>query len=113
MTPCWKSVAQAALAGAALCGALSACAPLVVGGAAVGAMVMTDRRTAGTVVEDERIELRGASLMREAFGDRAHVNVTSYNRTLLLTGEVPTEEAKQRAGQQVSRIDNVKGIVNE
>lgn len=101
------------LAAAALAGSLSACVPLVVGGAAVGAMMVTDRRTSGTQIEDEGIELRGASRIREALGERAHVNVTSYNRQVLLTGEVPTEQAKQQAEQAVSRVENVKAIVNE
>ncbi|MBI5276862.1 MAG: BON domain-containing protein [Burkholderiales bacterium] len=102
------------LAGAALAGALSACAPLVVGGAAAGAvLVATDRRTTGIIVEDERIELRASSAMREAFGDRAHVNVSSYNRQVLLTGEVPDEASKQRAEQLAARVENVRGVVNE
>ena len=101
-----------ALAAAALAGSLAACAPLVIGGAAVTAMVAVDRRTPGTQVEDETIELKGATRLRE-LGDRAHVNVTSYNRQVLVTGEVPTEQAKRQAEQVVSRIDNVKGVVNE
>ena len=64
-------------------------------------------------MEDEGIELRGASRLREALGDRAHVNINSYNRQVLLTGEVPNEQARQTAEQVVSRVDNVKGIVNE
>lgn len=107
------SLILAALSAASLAGALSACAPLVIGGAAVGALVVVDRRTTGSVVEDERIELRSASLMREAFGDRAHVNINSYNRQALLTGEVPNEQARQQAEQIVSRVENVKGVVNE
>lgn len=103
----------AALAAAALAGALSGCAPLIIGGAAVGAMVAVDRRTPGAQIEDETIELRGGSRVRDALGDRAHVNVTSYNRQVLLTGEVPSEQARQLAEQVVSRVDNVKGTVNE
>jgi len=101
-----------ALAAAALTGALSACAPLIIGGAAVGAMVAVDRRTSGAQIEDEAIELKGATRLRD-LGDRAHINVTSYNRQILLTGEVPSEQARQQAEQVASRIDNVKGIVNE
>jgi osmotically-inducible protein OsmY len=101
-----------ALAAASLAGALSACAPLVVGGAAVGAMVVVDRRTSGAQIEDEAIELKGATRLRE-LGDRAHVNITSYNRQVLLTGEVPSDPARQQAEQIVARIDNVKGTVNE
>jgi osmotically-inducible protein OsmY len=102
-----------ALAAATLAGALSACAPLIIGGAAVGAMVAVDRRTSGAQVEDEAIELKGATRLREALGDRAHIDVTSYNRQVLLTGEVPSEQAKHQAEQVVSRVENVKGIVNE
>ena len=101
------------LAVAALAGSLSACAPLILGGAAVGAVMVYDRRTSGAQVEDEGIELRGASALRGSVGDRAHVNITSYNRQVLLTGEVPNEQAKQTAEQVVAKLDNVKGIVNE
>jgi osmotically-inducible protein OsmY len=102
-----------ALAAASLVGALSGCAPLIIGGAAVGAMVTVDRRTSGAQIEDETIELRGATRLREAMGDRAHINITSYNRQVLLTGEVANEQAKQQAEQIVSRIENVKGAVDE
>lgn len=108
------SRAALALAAATTLGAtLTACAPLVIGGAAVGAMMAFDRRTSGAQIEDESIELRAASRLRDAFGDRAHVSVTSYNRQVLLTGEVPSEQAKQQAEQIVARVENVKGTVNE
>ena len=97
---------------AAALASLSACAPLVVGGAAVGAMAYFDRRTSGTQVEDETIELRAASRVREAI-PAGHINVTSYNRQVLITGEVPSEQAKQTAGDVVSKVENVKGILNE
>lgn len=108
-----RKTALLALAGIALAGTLSACAPLIIGGAAVGAMSMFDRRTSGAQVEDEGIELRGASRLRDALGDKAHFNITSYNRQVLLTGEVPNEQAKQTAEQVVGKVDNVKGVVNE
>jgi osmotically-inducible protein OsmY len=101
------------LAASAAAATLSACAPLIVGAAAGGVLVATDRRTSGAQLEDERIELRGASGMRDAFGERAHVNVNSYNRQVLLTGEVPNEQARQQAEQIVSRVENVRGIFNE
>jgi osmotically-inducible protein OsmY len=101
-----------ALAAVSLAGALSACAPLILGSAAVGAMVAVDRRTSGAQVEDEAIELKGATRLRD-LGERAHVNVSSYNRQVLLTGEVPTEQAKQQAEQIIARVENVKGVVNE
>ena len=97
----------------ALGAALSACAPILLGGAAVGALVATDRRTSGAQLEDEGIELRAAGRVRENLGERAHVNVTSYNRQVLLTGEVPSAQDKQLAEQVVARVENVRSIVNE
>ncbi|OGB30860.1 MAG: transporter [Burkholderiales bacterium RIFCSPLOWO2_12_FULL_61_40] len=92
---------------------LSACLPLVMGGAVMGGLVATDRRTSGTVLEDEGIELKAGNRVRENLGERAHVNVTSYNRQVLLTGEVPTAQDKQLVEQVVSRVENVHNIVNE
>lgn len=92
---------------------LSACAPLVVGGAVMTGMVITDRRTSGAQVEDEGIELRASSRLRENIGDRAHINVTSYNRQVLLTGEVPSAQDKALAEQVVSRVENARAVVNE
>ena len=104
----------AVLAVASLGATLSACVPLVVGGAAVGtALVVTDRRTSGAQLEDEGIELRAANRLREAIGERGHINVTSYNRQVLLTGEVPSAQDKQTAEQVVSRVENARSIVNE
>ncbi len=94
-------------------GALTACFPLVMGGAVVTGMVATDRRTTGSVVEDEGIELRSASRIRDNLGDRGHVNVTSYNRRVLLTGEVPSAQDRQLVEQVVSRVENVQLVVNE
>jgi osmotically-inducible protein OsmY len=113
MTPMKRTALATAFAAASFAGILSGCAPLIIGGAAVGAMVTVDRRTPGAQIEDETIELRGGSRVRDALGDRAHVNVTSYNRQVLLTGEVPSEQAKQHAEQIMLRVDNVKGTVNE
>jgi osmotically-inducible protein OsmY len=101
------------LAGAALGGALSACAPLVVGGAVVGSLVATDRRTSGAQLEDEGIKLRAANRIRDNLGERGHVNVNSYNRRVLLTGEVPSAQDKQLVEQIVTRVDNVQLVVNE
>jgi osmotically-inducible protein OsmY len=92
---------------------LSACA-LVVGGAMVGGtMVAIDRRTTGTQLEDQTIESKASNRVRELVGDRGHVNVTSYNRTVLLTGEVPTEADRTAVEQAVQRIENVRSTVNE
>jgi len=96
---------------------LSACVPLVpllVGGGFVGgAMVATDRRTSGTQLEDEGIEMRAGSRIRNNLGERVHVNVNSYNRQVLLTGEVPSAQDKQLVEQIVSKVENVRAIVNE
>lgn len=94
---------------------LSGCvAPILVGGAfAGGVLVATDRRTSGAQIEDQGIELRAASRISEALGERAHINITSYNRLVLLTGEVPTEKDKAMAEQIVAKVDNVKSVVNE
>ncbi len=108
-----KATFKVLLLSAVAAATLSACAPLIVGGAAMGAMVAVDRRTSGAQLEDEGIELRAASRLREALGDAAHFNITSYNRQVLLTGEVPTDQAKQTAEQTVSRVENVRTIVNE
>lgn len=101
------------LAATGLAAALSACAPLVVGGAVMGTMMAVDRRTAGTQVEDEGIELRSANRLSESLGDRAHVNVTSFNRQVLLTGEVPTAQDRQRVEQIVMGVENVRSVVND
>ena len=99
---------------ASLGGSLTACVPVIIGGAVVGtAMVASDRRTSGAQLEDEGIELRAASRLQEALGDKLHVNVTSYNRRVLLTGEVPAAQDKQSAEQIVSKVDNVESVVNE
>lgn len=92
---------------------LTACVPLAVGGVVVGGVVAADRRTTGMVVEDEGIELRSVSRIREHLGERGHVNVTSYNRQVLLTGEVPSEQDKQQVARIVSEVENVRNIVNE
>ncbi|MBS7778600.1 BON domain-containing protein [Acidovorax sp. CCYZU-2555] len=95
-------------------GAMSACVPLVVGGGMVaGTLVAVDRRTAGTQVEDESIEVKAASRIRETLGDKARINVTSYNRQVLLTGEVGNETDKQTLGRLVESVDNVRAVVNE
>lgn len=94
--------------------ALSACAPLIVGGAAVGgALVATDRRTSGTQLEDKSIEVKAAGRIRDTLGERGHVNVNSYNRMVLLTGEVPSEADRAAAEQAAARVENVRGVYNE
>ena len=93
---------------------LQGCAPLVLGGAAAtGVSVAEDRRTLGTITEDEGIELKASSRIGDAVKGNIHVNVTSYNRTVLLTGEVPTAAAKDQAGRVARAVENVHGLYNE
>lgn len=92
---------------------LSGCAGLVAGGAAA-VSVAHDRRTAGTVVEDESIEMKSvAELDRHGISARAHLNVTSYNRAVLISGEVPDDATRQQAEQVVRRVAEVRQIYNE
>ncbi|MGQ0711542.1 MAG: BON domain-containing protein [Rhodoferax sp.] len=96
---------------------LAACVPLVpvmVGGAMVGgAMVASDRRTSGMVVEDQGIEFKASARIRDDLGERVHVNITSYNRQVLITGEVPSAQDKQLVERIVANVENVRNIVNE
>ena len=106
---------MAVLAAAVTTGTLlGACAPLLIGGAMVGtALSVTDRRTSGAQLEDQAIELKAINRVREAAGSGSNVNVTSYNRTVLLTGEVASDAARSAAEQAVARIENVRATVNE
>ena len=109
-----KRLALFVCATATVAAGLTACVPLVMGGAAAGtALVATDRRTSGAQLEDEGIELRAASRIRSNLGTRVRVSVTSYNRQVLLTGEVPNAQDKQLVEQVVSRVENVVSVVNE
>lgn len=93
---------------------LSGCAAAVVGtGIAVGAIVATDRRTSGTQLEDETIELKSSNAIKSTLGDRAHVNITSYNRRVLLTGEASSANDKAFIEKTVMKIENVHSIVND
>ena len=98
-----------------LCSALTACVgPLIVGGAMVGGTLMAvDRRSSGAQLDDEAIELRAANQIRSNLGTRVRVSSTSYNRQVLLTGEVPNQQDKQRVEQVVRQVDNVAAVVNE
>jgi len=100
-----------ALAAALLVG----CVPMVVGTAVVGgAIVATDRRAGGSQVDDELIQMKAGSRLDEAFPDgRVRVNATSYNRMVLLTGQVPSEADKATVEQIVAKLDSVQSVVNE
>jgi osmotically-inducible protein OsmY len=89
------------------------CAPLMLGGAVVGGMMVADRRTSGAQLEDQGIELKALNRVSALAGERGHVNVTSYNRMVLITGEVANEADKAAIEQAVGQIENVRSIVNE
>lgn len=97
----------------ALLPVLSGCMAVAVGGAAAtGYLVAEDRRTVGTITEDQGIELKAASRIEEKVKD-AHINVTSYNRAVLLTGEVGSEAAKADAERIARAVENVRSVFNE
>ncbi len=101
------------IAGAAtIAGLLQGCGALMVTGAAATALMVSDRRTTGTYVEDESIEWKSIDRMRGRFPG-AHVNAASYNRRMLLVGQVPNEETKKQVEASMRGIENVKDVVNE
>ncbi len=109
-----RRLALAVVASALVSSTLTACVPLLIGGAAVGgSLVATDRRTSGAQLDDQAIELRAMSRLRDNIGSRARVSVTSYNRQVLLTGEVLNEQDKKLVEQVVTRVENVSAVVNE
>jgi osmotically-inducible protein OsmY len=93
---------------------LAGCVEMAVIGAGTAAVVSAnDRRTTGTQVEDEGIELRAVNRIGEKFGDKVHINVTSYNRAVLLTGEAPDAGVKADIEKMVLGIPNVRGVTND
>lgn len=93
---------------------LHGCAAVVVGGAATGAAVATDRRTTGVFVGDQEIELRAMTRLREALLDKnGKISVTSYNRQVLLTGQVPDDSTRARATDIVRNVPEVRTVFNE
>ena len=99
--------------GAALASSLSGCVALAVGGAATAALSANDRRTIGMQTEDKSINVKAEIKMQQLTGENGHVNVTSYNRKVLLTGEVRDEAMKQAAEREVREIANVVSVINE
>jgi len=108
-----KKITLSLILSATLITQFTACVPVVVGGAAAGGAMAADRRTSGIYIEDENIELKALKLMETNLGEHAHVNVTSYNRNVLLTGEVPTAESKTKAESLVKEITNIRNMTNE
>ncbi len=98
-----------------LCTLISGCAAVAVGGAATGAAVAYDRRTTGTVIEDQTIEVKASRAFNAdtELSDDAHINVTSYNTRVLMAGEAPSEELRDRAVEIVRNIPKVSRVYNE
>ena len=92
---------------------LQGCIALLGAGAVAGGMSLNDRRTGGAQVEDQAIELKSGGRLRDAIGDKGHVNVTSYNRIVLLSGEVPSEADKAAAEKAIASLEGVNNVVNE
>jgi osmotically-inducible protein OsmY len=112
----WKKV-QRPLAMSVLCGAmlasLSGCIALVAGGAISGTLAATDRRTLGAQTEDRAIEVKAGIKLNNVVGDAGHVNINSFNRRALLTGEVRDEAMKAAAEREVRGIEGVASVINE
>jgi len=109
-------LATTALAGALAIvslASLQGCIALVGAGAVAGGLSLNDRRTGGTQIEDQAIELKSGGRLREAIGEKGHINVTSYNRIVLLSGEVPSDADKAAAEKAVAGIEGVTNVVNE
>ena len=96
-----------------LVASLSACAPVLIGGVAGSAIVVVDRRTSGAQLEDAAITVKAASAAKSILGDRGNVSVSSYNRRVLVTGEVNTEEEKKKVISAISKVENVQLVVDE
>lgn len=93
---------------------LHGCTAALVGGAAAGSyMVAQDRRTVGTMTEDEGIEIKASTRIGNRFKEAIHINVTSYNRMALITGEVPDAETKAEIERIARGVENVRGVYNE
>ena len=99
--------------GAVLCASLQGCVPLVVGATAVGSMAAIDRRSIGTQTDDKAIELKGEGRANKITGDKGRVAVTSYNRMVVLTGEVADEKMKADVEAQIATLVDPKKIEND
>jgi len=93
--------------------ALQGCVEMAVVGAGTAALSAVDRRTTGVQVDDEGIELRASNRVSERFGDKVHVNLTSYNRSVLATGEVPDAKAKAEIEKLIQGVPGVRGVTND
>lgn len=107
-----RSMSRAVLC-AALLAQLGGCVAVVAGAAVSGALASADRRTIGTQTEDEGIEVKAATRLPNIIGDAGHVNVTSYNRKVLVTGEVRDEAMKRAVVDEVRSVANVENVMDE
>ncbi|NBQ85439.1 MAG: BON domain-containing protein [Methylophilaceae bacterium] len=98
---------------AALGSQLTACVPVVAGGAAAGGLMAADRRSSGAYIEDQEIELKASKAIDDSLKSNVHANITSYNRHVLITGEVSNEANKAKAESLVKPIQNVNSINNQ
>jgi osmotically-inducible protein OsmY len=105
--------ARVLLASLAVSGVLGGCIAVAGGAMVGGTMMAVDRRTTGAQVDDQTIDLRTSSAITAAIGDRGHVNASSYNRVVLLTGEVPTDADRAKVEAAVAKVENVRTVVNE
>ena len=108
-----KKLVAAAIFGLTILPALQGCFPLVAAGVTTGVMATVDRRSVGTQTEDESIEWKASSRVGKELIVKTHLNFTSFNRKVLITGEAPTPEAKADAERIVGELNNVQGIYNE
>ncbi len=108
-----KRLIAALLLGAITLLALQGCFPVVAAGVGTGVAATLDRRTLGTQTEDESIEWKAGSRVGDKLKDRGHFNFTSYNRKVLISGEVVSEEVKSEVERIVASIPNVQGVHNE
>ena len=92
---------------------LQGCVEMAVIGAGGAVLSAVDRRTTGVQVDDEGIELRSSNRVSERFGDKVHVNITSYNRNVLVTGEVPDAKVKEEIEKMVQGVPSVRGVTND
>jgi osmotically-inducible protein OsmY len=109
----FKRLLLSSLVACTVMAGLSACAPILLGSAVMTGLVAIDRRTTGIQLEDEGIELRTAQGLRQNLSGASHVNVTSYNRMVLLSGEVSSAAEKERAERLAKSQENVSSVVND
>ena len=98
---------------AALLLVLGGCAAAIVTGAGAGVMAAEDRRTVATMTEDQSIELKASQRVSDKVPGSVHLNVTSYNRMVLLTGEAPNDDARRDIERIAKSVENVRGVTNE